>query len=105
MFCNTQKVDQVVPSVKHVLQFLQMLYEQGLGYSAINTTKSAVSSVCALNDVDLGTNKLVQRFMRRIFVGKKTYIQKEKAYLGCFQCNGENENIVSASFFLKHLKN
>lgn len=51
MFYNARKIDPVVPSVNYVLQFLQMLHDNGLRYSAINTAKSAITSNCTLNDV------------------------------------------------------
>uniref|UniRef100_A0A8W8K3K2 DNA damage-binding protein 2 n=1 Tax=Magallana gigas TaxID=29159 RepID=A0A8W8K3K2_MAGGI len=43
-FCSEREINSFQPSVKEVLSFLTELYENGLGYSAINTARSALSS-------------------------------------------------------------
>ena len=51
-----------------VLQFLTTLYEEGLGYSAINTARSALSAVVILPDnKTVGSHPLVVRFLKGIF--------------------------------------
>ncbi|KAK3727522.1 hypothetical protein QZH41_009982 [Actinostola sp. cb2023] len=51
-----------------VLDFLQGLYDSGLGYSCINTARSALSTLIVLdNNVTIGTHPLVQRFVRGVF--------------------------------------
>ena len=51
-----------------LLKFLLELFEQGLGYSALNTAKSAVSSVVhVLNNVQLGEHVLIRRFIKGVF--------------------------------------
>ena len=55
-------------TVNIVLEFLTSLHEQGLSYSAINTARSAVSSVaCLIDNISLKDHPLVNRFMRGIF--------------------------------------
>ena len=55
-------------SVNIVLEFLTMLHKQGLSYSAINTARSAISSVVHLDSgSSVGSHPLVQRFMKGIF--------------------------------------
>ena len=49
------------------LDFLQSLYDRGLKYSAINTARSALSSILVINNVPFGQHELVCRFMKGIF--------------------------------------
>jgi len=54
-----------------VLKFLSKLYEEGKSYSAINTAKSMISSVCVLlKNRQIGNEVVVQRFMRGIFTSR-----------------------------------
>ncbi len=56
------------PNISQVLDFLTKLYHTGIGYSALNTARSAVSALCSTNDgVPLGTLQLVRRFMKGVF--------------------------------------
>ena len=75
-FCEREKVNSFNPDVNYVLKFLSELFQSGLGYSAINTAKSAISSLTAVvSNVEIGSNTLVQRFMRGIF-NKKPCLPK-----------------------------
>ena len=47
-FCAVKKVDSVRSTVALVLECLQTLFDKGLGYSTVNTAKSAVSAVITL---------------------------------------------------------
>lgn len=51
----------------HGIEFLVDLYKRGLGYSAINTARSALSSVITLDNGTFGTQPLVARFMKGIY--------------------------------------
>lgn len=54
-----------------VLDFLTLLYQQGLTYSAINTARSALSSYITLeNGTCVGKHPLVSRLMKGIFQEK-----------------------------------
>jgi hypothetical protein len=51
-----------------VLEFLQTLFKQGLGYSVLNTAQSALSSVILLpTGEQFGVHIDVKMFMRGIF--------------------------------------
>ena len=50
-----------------VLDFLAHLLESGCGFSAINTARSALSSIILVNSVPVGQHSLVKRFMRGVF--------------------------------------
>ena len=50
------------------IDFLATLFTSGLGYSAINTARSALSSVLILlNNITFGTHPLVARFLKGVF--------------------------------------
>lgn len=54
----------------NILDFLTELHVSGLGYSAINTAKSAVTSFLGILDPkyeNFGSNVLIKRFMKGIF--------------------------------------
>ena len=54
--------------VENGIDVLASLYKDGLGYSAINTTRSALSSVLTLpGNVTFGNHPLVTRFPKGIF--------------------------------------
>ena len=44
-FCGERKIDHSSPKISEALQFRMCLYNQGLSYSTINTTRSALSSI------------------------------------------------------------
>ena len=61
-------MDPLYPPVKDVLEILQDLYERGLGYSCLNTARSALSSFIVLEgNVTVGNHPLVQRFLKGVF--------------------------------------
>ena len=61
-------MDPLYPPAKDVLEFLQELYESGLGYSCLNTARSALSSFIVLDgNVTVGNHLLVQRFLKGVF--------------------------------------
>ena len=70
-FCNQKQISHIQPSVVSVLDFLTLLYQQGLTYSAINTARSALSSYITLeNGTCVGKHPLVSRLMKSIFQEK-----------------------------------
>ena len=55
-------------TVNDGLEILTYFYRQGLGYSAINTARSALSAVITLGDkTTFGEHPLVTRFLKGIF--------------------------------------
>ena len=70
-FCNQRQISHIQPSVVYVLDFLTLLYQQGLTYSAINTAQSTLSSYITLeNGTCVGKHPLVPRLMWGIFQEK-----------------------------------
>ena len=63
-FCCERKIDPHDISVNNVLKFLTFLFESGLGYSSINTARSAISSLDCDSTCPVGNHPLICRFMR-----------------------------------------
>ncbi len=54
--------------MKQLITFLSLLFDSGIGYSAINTAKSAISTmISTVTNVNMGSHNLVKRFMKGIF--------------------------------------
>lgn len=79
--------------------FLNKLYEDGLGYSAINCAKSALSTTLGnFNGKKLGENELVQRFMKGVFKLRPALPRYSSTWdvshvLNLFNSWPENENL------------
>lgn len=83
LFCDMEKANKFDPSIKEVLKFLSELFSVKIGYSGVNTAKSAISSlVSVISNKDIGSHVLVKRFMKGIF-NKKTISSTFQLYLGC----------------------
>ena len=68
MFCKSRNINKFNASIENGIDFLASLYEKGLGYSTINTARSALSSVLDLPGGNtFGTHPLVTRFLKGVF--------------------------------------
>ena len=62
-------MDLISCNVSEGINFLAQLYDTGISYSSINTARSALSNLMSLqNWTDSGSNALVSRFMRGVFM-------------------------------------
>ena len=67
-FCSKRTIDYSSPKISEAVEFLMALHSQGLRYSSINTTQSALSSILKLDNCDnFGTHPLVTRFMKGVY--------------------------------------
>ena len=71
-FCNEKSVDPMHPTVNSLLKFLHKLYQQKIGYSALNTARSAVSNIDehphpTRVHTSVGKHPLVCRYLKGIF--------------------------------------
>ena len=67
-YCSQQQIDPIHTNISQVLNFLTQLFNTGVGYSAINTAKSALSALIVLSDSrSLGQHPLVTRYMKGVF--------------------------------------
>lgn len=64
-FCGKQQVNVTDPSVSDILEYLNSLHNENLGYSSVNTAKSMLSSLLSLKDT--GKDPLICHFMKGIF--------------------------------------
>lgn len=71
-----------------VLAFLSDLYSCGLHYSALNTARSAISSVFSVTkDMQIGNSPLIRRFMRGVF--------NKRPSLPRYNCTWDVGNVLS----------
>ncbi|XP_031568824.1 uncharacterized protein LOC116303435 [Actinia tenebrosa] len=66
-YCADNNIDPHNASIENGINFLTHLYENGLGYSAINTARSALSMVIDTSGVTFGTHPLVTRFLKGVY--------------------------------------
>ena len=72
LFCHSEQTDPLYPSLNVFLNFLLKNFQgvgdkEGLGYSAINTLRSAVSAIAKIDNVPAGKHPMVSRFMKAVF--------------------------------------
>lgn len=68
MFCDRQAINSFSVSVNDIIEFLTEQFEEGLGYSAINTARSAISSLgITFAGFSAGTHPMVIRFMKGVY--------------------------------------
>ena len=60
-------MDSTSPDIEVVMDFLSQLFEKGLGYSCINSARSALSTFININNNPVGQHPLVVRLMKGIF--------------------------------------
>ena len=65
-FCMGRDIDMFTPQVSEVFDFLTTLFDKGLGYSALNTARSSLSSVINIEGRSVGEHKIV-KFMKGVF--------------------------------------
>jgi site-specific recombinase XerD len=62
------KIDQYSPTLNQALSYMKSLKDQGLSYSALNTARSALSTVISIPGCQtFGTHPLVSRFMKGVY--------------------------------------
>ena len=67
-FCIMNRVSATEASVEQAIEFLTMLFEKDLSFSAINTAKSMLSVILKpVDGMTLGNQTLMRRFMKGVF--------------------------------------
>ncbi|XP_060068370.1 organic cation transporter protein-like [Ylistrum balloti] len=66
-FASSEHICAVSPDIRDILSFLISLYHKGLGYSAINSARSMLSTFVVINGQGCGTHPLIKRFMKGVF--------------------------------------
>ena len=96
-YCDDQDIDLFQPGVHNGVEFLVSLYKAGLGYSAVNTARSALSSLLIFeNNEKFGDHPLVVCCMKGIFELKPSLLKYNEIWdvrivglfkdLWCFKC-------------------
>ena len=67
IFALQNNVNVWNPDISHILEFFVTLLDQGCGYSAINTARSALSTIIFINNMPVGKHSLVIIFLRGVF--------------------------------------
>ena len=62
-----RQFDCFSPSIAQVIDFLTKLYQRNLGYSAINTARSSLSTFITIAEIPVGQHPLVKRFLKGVF--------------------------------------
>ena len=69
-FCIQRKTDPFSPAINLTLEFLLKEFKnegKTRGYSAMNTIRSAISSIASIEGQPVGQHLLVKRFMKAVF--------------------------------------
>ena len=70
-YCNSKGISPVSATVAQTINFLAELVKSGVGYSGVNTARSAISTVLVISDsATFGTHPLVKRFLKGVFEQK-----------------------------------
>lgn len=66
-YCQSKRLGKFEATVENGIYFLATLFSAGLGYRAINTARSALSSVLVLPyKITFGSHPLVARFLKGV---------------------------------------
>jgi len=67
VFCSSKNIEPMSSNIANVLDFFTSLYKSNLGYSAINTSRSALSLLLPpIDGFTIGTHPLVKRALKAI---------------------------------------
>ena len=66
-FCIKQQIDPMHPNIIKVLEFLHSLKMRNVGYSVINTIRSALSTFITIDNHTVGMHALVCRYLKGVF--------------------------------------
>ena len=67
-FCHNHKLSPYNPGTAKAIDFLTELFNSGIGHSAINTARSALSTIILPKDgIPFGKDPLVCRFLKGVF--------------------------------------
>ena len=74
LFCVQRATDPFSPHISEVINFLTLLFDEQTengdnirGFSALNTARSALSSIISIDGLPVGQHPMVKRFMKGVF--------------------------------------
>ena len=66
-YATERGVSPVSPALNDVIEFLTTLFHAGLGYSSLNTARSALSTYICCEGVSIGAHPFIKKFMKGVF--------------------------------------
>ena len=72
-FTDRESCDPLRPLDSQLIKFLQELYDEGLGYSTINTVKSAVLALMSCSSHNMTESKRLDRFMKGLAFARPSH--------------------------------
>ncbi|XP_013395831.1 uncharacterized protein LOC106171928 [Lingula anatina] len=69
-YCSERNINTLSPNVTDVVNFLAHCFDMGLGYSALNTARSALSTFIMVDKCPAGAHPHVVRLMRGVFTSR-----------------------------------
>jgi len=80
-FCCRRKINPLQATLQDGINFLGDLFATGVGYSCINTARSALSSIIVLpGSVYFGSHLLVTRFVKGVFESRPSLPQYKEIW-------------------------
>ena len=81
--CSKREVNPISPTVAEGVKFIGELYDEGIGYSGLNTGRSALSAIITLsNNISFGYHTSVPRFMKGVYETRPS-LPKYQEMFGC----------------------
>ena len=72
-FTNRESIDPLCPQEAQLIKFLQCLFNEGLGYSTINTAKSAVLALMSCGTYTISDTRRLDRFMKGLAFARPSH--------------------------------
>jgi len=83
IYCRQKQIDPVSATVPEALDFLMEIYETGVGYSGLNTSRSALSTVLKTgNELTFGAQQSVKRFLKGVYEARPSNPIKIRCDMG-----------------------
>ena len=106
IFCDSRKINPVCATIENGIEFLFNEYKKGLSYSAINTVRSALSTVIILPEGSFGSHPLVSRFLKGVFQARPSFPRYQSTWnvsdvLSYLRTMGPAENLKLPDLSLK----
>ena len=94
-FCSEEQINEIFPSLSDVLRFLHHIFSYGVkgqavGYSCVNTARSALSTFIYVDNVPVGQHQIVRRYLKGVF--------NMKPALPRYECTGTWDLNVMLSY-------
>ena len=83
LYCRKREVNPFSSTVAEGVNFIGELYDEGIGYSGLNTARSALSAIITLsNNISFGYHPSVPRFMKGVYETRPS-LPKYQEIFGC----------------------